>query len=137
MRLTDYLENIYHKRVHTSTNEPPMERYLKGVHMLRKAPKNLNDHFRLRLTRKVAEDRTVRINKRFYEAPVGLVGQKITLLLDDEDPSRIEVLDGEASAGFLIPLNQQVNSKVSRDYSKESSAETKSREGGSLFERRE
>jgi transposase InsO family protein len=133
-RLTDYLENTYHLRPHSSTGEPPMERYLKGVHMLRKAPQNLNDYFRLRVTRVVAEDRTVRVDKRFYEAPVGLVGKKVTLLLDDEDPSRIEVLDGEHSVGFLVPLNLQVNSRVGRE-KEQRDEDPKDYSGGSLFER--
>lgn len=133
-RLTNYLENIYHRRDHSSTGEPPMQRYLKGVHMLRKAPEKLNDYFRLRIHRVVAEDRTVRVEKRFYEAPVGLVGKKVTLLLDDEDPSRIEVFDDEQSAGFLVPLNLQVNSRVGREKG-EGKKEQVDYSGGALFGR--
>jgi transposase InsO family protein len=131
-RLSAYLEESYHTRAHSSTAESPLDRYLKGVHMLRVAPENLSDYFRSPLERRVGEDRTVRIAGRLYEAPVGLIGKKVNLLLDEDEPARIEVFDGQQSAGFLRPLNMQVNSRVARG---ESEHKPSSLDGGALFDR--
>jgi hypothetical protein len=100
--------------------------------MLRVAPENLSDYFRSPLERRVGEDRTVRIAGRLYEAPVGLIGKKVNLLLDEDEPARIEVFDGQQSAGFLRPLNMQVNSRVARG---ESEHKPSSLDGGALFDR--
>ncbi|MCF7939584.1 MAG: DDE-type integrase/transposase/recombinase [Spirochaetales bacterium] len=131
-RLSTYLEETYQTRAHSSTAETPLDRYLKGVHMLRAAPENLSDYFRSPQQRRVGEDRTVRVAGRLYEAPVGLIGKKVKLLLDEDEPSRIEVFDGNQSAGFLTPLNMQVNSRVARKRSEE---KPNPPEGGALFDR--
>lgn len=131
-RLFVYLEESYHTRAHGSTAESPLDRYLKGVHMLRAAPENLSDYFRSPQQRRVGEDRTVRVAGRLYEAPVGLIGKKVKLLLDEDEPARIEVFDGNQSAGFLRPLNMQVNSRVGR---KKSEEKPNPPEGGALFDR--
>lgn len=108
-----YLEQCYHKRIHGSTGQPPMDRYLKDVKALRKAPENLPEYFRKQEIRKVNNDRTVQLHGKLYEAPAGLVGMKVILRFEELD--RIEVFVDESSKGFLRDLNQEVNSRVKRD----------------------
>ena len=62
-----------------------------------------------------AEDRTVSLSGRLYEAPVGLIGKVITLLYHDHDPSRVEVFLKDKSHGFLVPLDLHINSRIRRD----------------------
>ena len=113
-RLRKWIEQEYHQRPHSSTRQKPLERFLAHVALLRPAPRNLRDYFRNPVVRKVDKDRTVSLDGRVWEAPVGLIGKRVTLLFHDKDPERIEVVFEEKSYGFLSPLNPGINSRVRR-----------------------
>jgi hypothetical protein len=113
-KLRQWVEEDYHKRVHSSTGHTPLKRYLDHLQALRPAPRDLIDYFRIPVRRKVDKDRTVSLNGSLYEAPSGLIGQTVTLLYHKHDPHRIEVLFDECSHGFLTPLNPRMNSRVRR-----------------------
>lgn len=112
--LAEWIDREYHQRVHTSTGQTPMARFLAKVALLRPAPKDLRDYFRVAVRRKVAKDRTITLLGRNFEAPVGLIGQTVTLLFHERDPERVEILKDEVSQGFLVRLDQVVNSRVRR-----------------------
>ncbi len=112
--LWQWIESEYHVRPHGSTGQPPLKRYLAHIELIRPAPKNLRDTFRTSVIRKVDKDRTVSLNGKLYEAPVGLIGKSVRLLYHEEDPRRIEVVCEEQSHGFLVVLNPQINSRVRR-----------------------
>ena len=114
--LAEWIDTAYHTVAHSSTGEAPMVRYLRHVHLLREAPKDLDDYFRKRALRRVARDRTVALNGRLYEAPLELIGKRVTLLYHDHDPSRIEVQLAGATAGWLVPLDLQLNCRVRRHH---------------------
>ena len=107
-------DHSYHQRVHSSTGEPPPQRYLRHLELLRSAPEDLRDHFRTVVRRKVDKDRTVALYGKLYEAPVGLIGNTVSLRYHEADPSRIEVFFEDRSYGFLSALNPHVNSRVRR-----------------------
>lgn len=109
-----WLEQEYHARKHSAINQTPLARYLSQVDSLRRAPKDLHDYFRTPVKRKVDKDRTVALLGRLYEAPVGLMGKTVTLLYHIHDLNRIEIYDDGKSAGFLVPLDMGINSKVKR-----------------------
>jgi transposase InsO family protein len=113
-RLTKWVEEDYHQRVHSSTGQKPLERYLEHVSLLRKAPEDLREYFRTPLKRKVDKDRTVSLFGRLYEAPTGLIGNNVTVLYHPSDLGRIEVIFQERSWGFLTPLSPTVNCRVRR-----------------------
>jgi putative transposase len=116
LRLRDWLDLEYHTRVHGSTKETPLARYLRHVELVREAPRDMEDHFRKRLIRQVAKDRSVSFAGRLYEAPVELIGKRVTLLYHDHDPTRIEItLDG-VSHGLLIALDPRLNARVRRGH---------------------
>jgi len=112
----EWLENDYHQNVHSSTKEAPLARYLKHIHLIREAPKDMEDYFRHRTTRKVHKDRTVSLSGRLFEAPTGLIGKIVTLLYHDHDPQRVEVFLDETSYGFLVPLDLHINCRIRRDH---------------------
>jgi putative transposase len=139
--LASWLETDYHARVHASTGQTPLERYLAHLSLLRPATRDLRDYFRTAVRRKVDKDRTVSLNGKIYEAPLGLIGKMVTLLFHDQDLSRIEVLFDETSHGFLLPLNAAINSRVRRTARQQTvltpeapSATKPAYHGGSLFE---
>jgi transposase InsO family protein len=113
--LWDWIDNDYHQRIHSSTKEAPLARYLKHIHLIREAPKDMEDYFRKRLTRLVHKDRTVSLNGRFFEAPTGLIGKIVTHLFHEHDTVRVEVLLNDTSFGFLVPLDLHINCRIRRD----------------------
>ncbi len=112
--LVAWIDGEYHKRIHSTTGQTPIERYLAHLSLLRSAPKDLRDYFRTTVRRKVDKDRTVTLLGKLYEAPAGLIGQTVTLLYHDHEAGRIEIFKDEASVGFLGVLNTGVNSRVRR-----------------------
>jgi transposase InsO family protein len=114
-RLKEWIDE-YHVREHGTTKEAPLARYADHLHLIRKAPKELMDHFRKRVTRKVDKDRTISLDGRLYEAPVPLIGKTVTLLYHESDPARVELLFNGTSHGMLIPLDVHVNIKVRRTH---------------------
>ena len=110
-----WLTTVYHQRPHGATGEPPLKRFADHMECIRPAPRRLEDYFRKRARRRVANDRTVSLGGRLYEAPVPLIGKHVTLLFHEEDPSRVEVqLEGQGH-GFLTPLDLHVNCRVRRN----------------------
>ena len=91
-------------------------RYLAHLHLVREAPKDMDDYFRVRTLRKVDKDRTVSLMGRIYEAPVVLMGKMVTLLYHEKDPSRVEVLFNGTSYGMLVPLDVHINARVRRSH---------------------
>jgi putative transposase len=112
--MSQWLDTHYHQHIHSSTRQTPLSRYLKHAHLLRVAPKDLDDYFRVRVQRKVDRDRTVSLNGRLYEAPVDLIGKAVTLLFHEADPARVEVFFEGTSHGMLVPLDLNVNCRIRR-----------------------
>jgi len=133
-----WLREVYHRRKHSATGQTPWERFAARMECLRPAPANLQDYFRQTARRRVAKDRTVSLNGKLFEAPVGLIGQQVTLRYHEADLEKIEVIWKNQSHGFLSLVDLQVNSRVKRD--KDSrlvllSSEESAYHGGVLWER--
>lgn len=112
--LDHWVTTVYHHRPHGGTNEAPLKRFAASMECIRPAPKRIEDYFRKRARRRVANDRTVSLNGRLYEAPVALIGSQVTLLYHEDDPARVEAqIDGQCH-GFLSPLDLNVNCRVRR-----------------------
>ncbi len=112
--LDAWVRNVYHDREHRSTQETPLRRFATHSECLRSAPKDLEDHFRKQVRRRVAKDRTVALDGRLYEAPVALIGKQITLLYHLHDNARIEAVDDGQSYGMLSTVNLNVNARAHR-----------------------
>lgn len=125
-----YIDQQYHQRIHGTTGQTPLDRYLADVKALRKAPENLPEYFRKQETRTVNNDRTIQLNGQLYEAPAGLVGMKVVLRYEETD--RIEVFLDDCSKGFLRDLNQEANSRIKRE---QSASTGSSVVGGQVFGR--
>jgi len=117
-RLWKWIDKDYHLRVHGSTKQKPLDRFLEHIQLIRPAPKNLFDYFRTKTTRKVYKDRSVSLLGKVYEAPVALIDRRVTLLYHADDPGRIEILYNGSSYGFLVPLNPHVNIRLKRTQSR-------------------
>jgi putative transposase len=114
LRLREWLDLEYHTRVHGATKETPLARYLRHVELVREAPREMEDHFRKSFIRRVAKDRSVSFGGRLYEAPVELIGKRVTLLYHDHDPARIEIMLDGVARGLLVPLDLHINGRIRR-----------------------
>jgi hypothetical protein len=110
-----WLNEIYHQRKHSSTGQNPFERFTAHMECLRPAPTDLRNYFRKHARRRVAKDRTITLNGKLYEAPVGLIGKHVILLFHEGQPDRVEVTHNHKSYGFLTPLDLHINSRVKRN----------------------
>ena len=57
-----WLDHYYHQRKHSGTGMMPFERFTRNLSCIRKAPKDLKDHFRKAVYRTVAKDRTITLD---------------------------------------------------------------------------
>jgi len=132
-----WLNDIYHQRKHSSTGQSPFERFTAHMECLRPAPTDLRDYFRKHARRRVAKDRTITLNGKLYEAPVGLIGKQVILLFHDGQPELVEVKYNHKSYGFLTPLDLHINARVKRNRNSgtdvELSDKTSRYQGGKLW----
>jgi len=110
-----WINQEYHQRCHSSTGQTPLIRFGDHIELIRAAPKDLEDHFRKEVRRRVTKDRTVSINNRLFEAPTRLIGEQLSLLYHEHKPDRVEIIHKGKSHGLLVPLDLKVNSRVPRD----------------------
>jgi putative transposase len=110
-----WINDLYHQRKHSSTDQSPFERFTAQMHCLRAAPSDLQDYFRKHARRRVAKDRTITLNGKLYEAPVPLIGKHVLLLYHDNQPQRVEAFHERNSYGFLTPVDLHINCRVKRN----------------------
>jgi transposase InsO family protein len=132
----------YHERKHRSTAQSPFERFTANMACVRSAPRDLRDHFRKRVRRRVTNDRTITLEGRLFEAPVALIGKQVDLLYHEGEESVVEIVFGGGSFGLAHPVDLHVNCRIKRD--KNRSVEMRPprggdsrHQGGSLWERKE
>ena len=82
---------------------------------VRAAPRDLKDHFRTILRRRVNKDRTIMVQNRLFEAPVALVGERVEVLFHESSPEEIEVKHKQKSYGYLAAVDLHINSRIKRD----------------------
>ncbi len=110
-----WLRQDYHQRNHSSTGESPFKRFTSNMECIRCAPRDLPDHFRKTVRRRVNKDRTVTINNRLFEAPVELIGKRVELLYHENKPELVEIRTSGKSFGSLQQVDLHVNCRVKRD----------------------
>ncbi len=112
-----WLNDKYHRKKHSGTGEVPLKRFSRHVELLRPAPRDLEDHFRICARRRVSKDRVISLDGNAYEAPVALIGEQVELLYHKNQLETIEVKHKGKSYGRLTLLNKGVNTRVKRERS--------------------
>jgi transposase InsO family protein len=113
--LQHWVDAYYHQKTHKATGQTPFARFVAHSECLRCAPADLRDHFRKTVRRRVSRDRTVTIEGRLFEAPVGLIGKHVELKYHEEDPETVEVFCNQQTHGFIRQVDVHVNCRVKRD----------------------
>ena len=113
-----WLEAEYHHTPHGGLkgSQTPIERFLADEALVRRAPDDLDRMLRMKVQRRVARDRTVRLEGRLYEAPDGYAGETVTVLYDPYDPARPVHMQrkGEDHEIPLRRLDAVVNATLAR-----------------------
>jgi len=82
-----WVEGEYHQTPHRGLDgRTPLDRFLDDQNHLRPAPEDLDRLLRMKVSRRVARDRTVRLEGRLYEAPDGWAGEIVEVFYDPYDP---------------------------------------------------
>jgi transposase InsO family protein len=97
-RLDSWLQSAYHRTPHggLSANTTPLQRWQRDIERVRQLPpaSDVRRLFFYRLDRVVRRDSTFLLQKRFYEAPAHLAGQKVEVRYDPIDSAEVDVFSG-------------------------------------------
>ena len=99
-----WVEQVYHRRVHSETGQAPLERFLAAGPPQLPAERSLREAFRWSERRTVSRTGTVGMHGNTYEVDPGLAGRRVELIFDPLELADVEVrLDGQ-HAGMAVPL---------------------------------
>jgi putative transposase len=111
------LECVYHRTIHSETEQTPLERYQQGLDTIRSAdPEILRKAFLWRETRKVRKDGCIELQGNRYQVDPHLAGRKLELRFDPFDLSRMEVFLDGISQGQAIVLLQGREKHISVEH---------------------
>ena len=100
-----WVEGVYHRRVHSETEQPPLERFLAGEEPPRlPTPAELREAFLWAERRQVAKTAMVALHSNRYEVDPALVGATVELVFDPFDLTTIEVRYQNRPMGTARPV---------------------------------
>jgi putative transposase len=114
---TAWVETVYHRRVHTETEQTPLERWAAGNPPVMPTPGQLTEAFLWSEWRVVTKIATVNLHGNQYEVDTALVGRKVELVFDPFDLSRIAVRWQGRDMGAAVPhkIGRHVHAKARPD----------------------
>ena len=107
----------YNATVHSSTKAAPNEAFAAEADRLRfldGGEAALDEAFRNRVTRKVANDATVRVDHVLYDAPMGLVGERVELRWTPGREGDVWLVMPDGSRRRLAPTDKAANAEAPR-----------------------
>jgi putative transposase len=114
-----WLQHEYNRRPHGGIDGAvPLDTFLKNAeNRLRRLPAAIDpaELFCRKESRQVAKDATFRINNALYETEEHLIGRKVNVLFDKDDPlKKVKVFDGPIFIHIVKPIDYIANSQVRR-----------------------
>ena len=114
-----WLQENYNRAPHSALeNATPLDTFLRGIEgRMRRLPDHIDDAelFCRKETRIVAPNGTFRINNMLYDAEEQLIGKKITVLFDPDNPTHIvKVYDGQCFIHSATPIDYIANANYKR-----------------------
>ena len=101
-RFSAWVESVYHRRVHSETNETPIERFLSAGPPAIPPPELLAEAFLWSEHRSVAKTGTVNLFGNRYEVDPALVGRRVELVFDAFDLAHVDVRFEGRSMGEAV-----------------------------------
>jgi putative transposase len=114
---TAWVEQVYHQRVHTETQTPPLARFLAAGPPVPTPAVLLGEAFRWGEWRTVTKTATVSLQGNLYEVDAALAGTKVELVFDPFDLTDIDVRHHGRPAGKAVAfrIGTHVHSKAAAD----------------------
>ena len=114
LKLSVWIQTVYHRRVHSSTHESPEVRFQRAAKTLRylDATEDIERLFYIHLYRTVRKNGTVRLEGQLYEVPLSLRALKVQLRLDPFTRLRIEVWHQNKFIGLARKAPLHLNSET-------------------------
>lgn len=118
-RFDKWLAEQYNRRAHSSLEGAiPLDTFLaKAENHIRRLDAHVdhNELFCKKETRIVSKDATFRVNNILYEAEEQLIGRKITVMYDKDDPAKkVKVFDGTVFVHSATPIDYFSNAHARR-----------------------
>ena len=109
-----WLENVYHRTRHSALETTPLLRWQRDIEQVRQLPPStdLRRLFFYRLDRLVRRDSTFLLQKRFYEAPTHLAGERVEVRFDPMDASEVDVYFKGQFQGAARVVDPIVNAQL-------------------------
>lgn len=114
IKLSVWIQTIYHQRLHGSTGQSPEYRYQMAAKTLRhlEAGLDIDPLFYVHMDRTVRKNGTVRLDGHLYEVPLSLRALKVQLRLDPFRRARIEVWHRDKFVGLAKKAPLHLNSHI-------------------------
>jgi putative transposase len=100
---TAWVEQVYHRRIHTETGQAPLQRWCSGGPFPLPTPAALAEAFLWEERRIVTKTATVSLHGNTYQVDPVLAGRRIELVFDPFDLTIIEARVGGVPAGPALP----------------------------------
>jgi transposase InsO family protein len=116
-RLDDWLENDYHRRLHSSLGETPLERYFRSLASIRPrrvSRAELDRVFYRTLQRTVRRDSTVSIQRILWEVPPRLIGRRVEIRHPEGRPHELYLFENNQPAARLHRVDAAQNATSPR-----------------------
>jgi putative transposase len=101
---TAWVETLYHRREHSETQAQPLARWQAGAPFAIPTTRDLAEAFKWAELRRVDKTGVVRMHSNRYQVDPGLAGERVELVFDPFDLSRIEVRLGGKDEGLATPF---------------------------------
>jgi transposase InsO family protein len=114
-----WLQHEYNRHPHSGIDGAvPLDTFLKNAqNRLRRLPASIDpaELFCRKEARQVAKDATFRINNILYETEEHLIGRKVNVFFDRDDPlKKVKVFDGSLYVHTVKPIDYIANSQARR-----------------------
>ena len=98
-----WVETVYHQRVHSETQQKPLERFLTAGPPALPTPQLLREAFLWSHQRMVTKTATLSLHGNTYEVDAALIGRKVEVVFDPFDLTTLEVRYQGRPMGTAVP----------------------------------
>lgn len=101
---TAWVETVYHRRVHSETGQPPLERFLAGGPPTLPTPAQLSEAFAWSHERVVTKTATISLHGNTYQVDPALTGRRVQVVFDPLDLTELAVRYQGRDMGKAVPF---------------------------------
>lgn len=112
--LKNWITGEYHQRVHSSTKQKPIDRYigdLPNVKIKEISRMEADLYFYHTVKRTVRNDCTICFKNQAYEVPAKYIGKKVEIRYPLDNPTDLRLFDDDKQVAKLYPLDKHFNAQ--------------------------